>query len=235
MMNDKQLKTLLDTIERNLTDWIPIGVKELGIKSPAYCLFLWYQDFSDDFTPHYGIATQELLDAIEATHFEDPIDRFEMIWRPQQCADLDVPGRLVLDECDIVETEVEACYEILAKQAEIFEEESENENALEEDSELEDDLGDEEDLDEEDLDADEEAIEKEFQALAPFREMMHRVGKNLQQVDWKKIMPVSDNFIVLVGDYVGYWLAEDFEESVSLPKIDSLIAQGLLMAPPTEE
>jgi hypothetical protein len=72
MTNDKQLKALLDTIERNLTDWIPIGVKELGIKSPAYCLFLWYQDFSDDFTPHYGIATQELLDAIESTHFADP-------------------------------------------------------------------------------------------------------------------------------------------------------------------
>ncbi len=245
MTNDKQLKTLLDTIERNLTDWIPIGVKELGIKSPAYCLFLWYQDFSDDFTPHYGIATQELLDAIESTHFADPMDKFEMIWRPQQCADLDVPGRLVLDECDIVETEVEACYEILAKQAEIFEEGADNEDESQEEDGLEDALGDDEDLDdedlddedldEEDLDEDEEAIEKEFQALAPFREMMHRVGKNLQQVDWKNIMPVSDNFIVLVGDYVGYWLAEDFEESVSLPKIDSLIAQGLLISPPAEE
>lgn len=232
MTNDKQLKTILDTIERNLTDWIPIGVKELGIKSPAYCLFLWYQDFSDDFTPHYGIATQELLDAIESTHFADPMDKFEMIWRPQQCADLDVPGRLVLDECDIVETEVEACYEILAKQAEIFEEDAENEDESQEEDGLEDALSDELD---EDLDEDEEAIEKEFQALAPFREMMHRVGKNLQQVDWKNIMPVSDNFIVLVGDYVGYWLAEDFEESVSLPKIDSLMAQGLLMAPPADE
>jgi len=250
MTNDKQLKALLDTIERNLTDWIPIGVKELGIKSPAYCLFLWYQDFSDDFTPHYGIATQELLDAIDSTHFVDPFDKFEMIWRPQQCADLDAPGRLVLDECDIVETEVEACYEILAKRAEIFEEGSENEDEIQDDElgdeedldeedldeeDLDEEDLDEEDLDEEELDEDEEAIEKEFQALAPFREMMHRVGKNLQQVDWKKIMPTSDNFIILVGDYVGYWLAEDFEECVSVPKIDSLIAQGLLMAPPEDE
>jgi hypothetical protein len=130
---------------------------------------------------------------------------------------------------------VEACYEILAKRAEIFEEDSENEDEIQEDELGDEENLDEEDLDEDELDEDEEAIEKEFQALAPFREMMHRVGKNLQQVDWAKIMPISDHFIVLVGDYVGYWLAEDFEECVGLPKIDSLIAQGLLMAPPDDE
>ena len=229
MTNNKQLTTLLDTIERNLTDWIPIGVKELRVKSPAYCLFLWYQDFSDDFTPHCGIATQDLLDSIHSTDLQDPLEKFEIIWRPQQCADLEVPGRLILDECDIVENEVESCYEILAEQSGLFGDSDSIEES--DDEELDADL-EEDDLDREgDEEDDEEAIEREFEALAPFREMMHRVGNNLRKVDWKKILPVTDDFVVLVGDYVGYWLADDFEQSVSPEKIASLIERGMLMAP----
>jgi len=236
-MNAKQLTNLLESIERNLTEWIPMGVKELEIKSPAYCLFLWYMDFEGEFTPQFGIATQELLDVVAKSKFEDPVDKYDILWRPPQCADLSVPGCLVVDECDIVESDVEMCYELLASNLGLLDDDSDDDDEFDDEQEeiaadasdqslLEDDLSDEE-FDEE--------IEKEFEALEPFREMMHRVGKSLSEVDWKRIMPVTENFVVLVCDYVGYWLSEDFEQCVSSEKIDALIQKGLLMNPGNEE
>jgi hypothetical protein len=225
-MNPKLLPNLLQSIERNLVDWIPMGVKDLAVDSPAYCLFVWYQDFSGDYTPHIGVATQKLLDAIESIPFTDPDDKFDMIWRPQQTADLDVPGRLLLDECDIVENEVENCYEILAERSGLFHEveDSDDDDDDDDDDEPEDELlGDGEEAD--DID---EVIDQEFSTLAPFREMMHRVGKKLAAYNWSQVMPITDNFVVLVGDYVGYWLADDFEECVDQKVLTKLIETGLL-------
>ncbi len=227
------LSKLLSTIERNLTDWIPMGVKELDCKSPAYCLFVWYQDYSGDFTPHIGIATQELLKSANSKVFSDPLDKYDMIWRPQQCADLDVPGQLLVDECDIVESEVEDCYDILAEESGLFDE---LDNQDDEDSQDPSDLDEEDEDDDEAEDDDEELAhdeqvdedDEEFETLVPFREMMHRVGKNLQQVEWHKILPVTDDFVVLVCDYVGYWLPEDFEECVDDELYERLVARGLI-------
>jgi hypothetical protein len=233
-MNAKLLPNLLTSIERNLTDWIPIGVKELEITSPAYCLFIWYQDYSGDLTPHIGVATKNLLDAVEATDFEDPNDKYDMIWRPQQCADLEIPGRLIVDECDIVENEVEDCYELLAEKSGLFDggdDDSDDDDDLDEDEEDEDEIEEDSDLEDDEID---EELDEEFQTLAPFREMMHRVGKNLANVDWSKIMPVTDEFVVLVCDYVGYWLPEDFEQCVTDAQFDKLVARGLLLPLDTE-
>jgi hypothetical protein len=206
-LNTKRIDNLLLTIERNLTDWIPIGVKELEVESRAYCLFIWYQDYSSDLTPHIGIATQKLLDAVEATHFDDPMDRFDMIWRPQQVAELDVPGRLI----------VEDCYELLAESSGLFDSDGED-SALEilEPTDGDNDVDDNSELD------------QEFETLAPFREMMHRVGKNLKKVNWSKILPVTDDFVVVVSDYVGYWLSEDFEQCVDQPTYALLQTKNML-------
>jgi hypothetical protein len=225
-LNNKHLSSLLATIERNLTDWIPMGVKEMKTHSPAYCLFVWYQDFSGDLTPHIGIATLDLIKSAESMKFVDPNEKFDVLWRPQQCADLKAPGSLFIDECDIVENEVEDCYEILAKESGLFDDEDDDE----EDKDADDELNDEDadgltDGDDDDFD-DEEDVE--FETIAPFREMMHRVGKNLRTVDWKRILPVTEDFVVVVCDYVGYWLAEDFELSVSPEQIARLTKQGLL-------
>lgn len=231
-MNAKLLSKLLQTIENNLTDWIPIGVKEIGVKTPAYALFLWYQDYSGEFTPIYGIATQKLLDIAQRTKFEEPLDKFELIWRPQQCANLDIPGQLLVDECDIVETEVENCYEILAEQSGISSWDPVEEDTEDDGSEFEvaEDLESDEDdqVSDEDDEFEDEEIEKELEALAPFREMMHRVGDSLRKIDWKKVMPVTDDFVVIVSDYVGYRLAEDFERCVTDEQYQKLVDAGMV-------
>lgn len=230
-MNAKVLPKLLQTIERNLTDWIPIGVKELGVQSPAYALFIWYQDYSAEFTPMFGIATQKLLDLAERTEFDDPFEKYEMIWRPQQCANLDIPGQLLVDECDIVETEVENCYEILAAESGLSSWDSSDKDEDDDEDDVEDsedDSDDDFDSDDEDDDFEDEEIEKELNALVPFRDMMHRVGDSLRKMDWSKILQVKDNFVVLVGDYVGYGLVEDFERCVDDEHYQRLVEAGMV-------
>jgi hypothetical protein len=222
-MNSKRLDSLLRTIERNLSDWIPMGVKELNVQSPAYCLFVWYQDYCSDFTPHIGVATQKLLDFIDSKKLDDPIDRFDMIWRPQQVADIDAPDRLYLDECDIVENEVEDCYDLLAESSGLFDD---DEDAGEDDNAANSDAGDEGEENEQELEAE---LDEEFQTLAPFREMLYRVGDQLRKVDWKTIMPIRENFVVVVCDYNGYWLTEDFQRSVDAECYQKLVNQEMLM------
>jgi hypothetical protein len=236
-MNSKRLDSLLRTIERNLSDWIPMGVKELDVQSPAYCLFVWYQDYCSDFTPHIGVATQKLLDSIDGKKFDDPVDRFDMIWRPQQVADIDAPDRLLLDECDIVENEVEDCYDLLAESSGLFNDELDDsdEDETDDESDAMDGNSDtskgaksDQELSDQEL---EDELDEEFKALAPFREMLYRVGDQLRKVDWKTIMPIRENFVVVVCDYNGNWLSEDFQRGVDEELFKKLLEQKMLMQP----
>ncbi len=200
------LARLLETIERDLTDWIPLAVEDLKIPSRAYGLFLWYQDYDDDWLPHFGVATELLLEDIAKMRFEDPLEKYDILWCPQQSEASDAPGRLFLDECELVADAVEECYELLA---------------------LEQGLGSKMATMN-----DEELCTEEFAALKPFREMMHRVGRNLQAHQWTKGLKPMDDFAIVVSDYMGYFLEEDLQLSLGPALTERLISRDMLPSSP---
>jgi hypothetical protein len=221
-MNTKRLTQLLTKIERDLVDYIPMAVREMASPTPAYCLFIWYQDFSSTFTPHIGLATQNLLKVVNSIRFDDPMDKYDMIWLPQQNSDLSAPDRLLLEECEIVENDVDNCYALLAEASGLHDElptNASSANPLPKSESIKDD--------DESFDLDAE-LEREFTTLQPFREMIHRVGDSLRRKDWSKAIPVTENFVVLVGDYMGHWLADDFERCVDDKLWTKLAQAGLL-------
>jgi hypothetical protein len=222
-MNSKRLTQLLSKIERDLVDSIPMAVSEMASSTPAYCLFIWYQDYSSAFTPHIGLGTQKLLESVKAIRFDDPMDKYDMIWIPQQNCDLSAPDRLWLEECEIVENDVENCYALLAEASGLHEDRSRNSDAPKLTSERNAINDDDDSFD---LDAE---LDQEFATLRPFRDMMHRVGDSLRRKDWSKAIPVTENFVVLVGDYMGHWLADDFERCVNDQLWAKLAQSGLLL------
>ena len=138
--------------------------------------------------------------------FEDPLEKYDILWCPQQSEASDAPGRLFLDECELVADAVEECYGLLAT-----------------------DYG----LDERMASlSDEDLCAEEFQALKPFREMMHRVGRNLQAHQWTKGLKPMDDFAIVVSDYMGYFLEEDLQLSLGPALTERLISRDMLPSSP---
>lgn len=197
-----RIHQLLKSIERDLTDWIPIAAQELKVSSPAYALFLWYQDYHDDWLPHFGVATDLLLKDIPQLKLEAAYDKYEILWCPQQAPESDLPGRLFLDECELVENAVDECYELLAESYDL----EKKTKSL----------------------SDEDALQEEYQALLPFREMLHRVRLHLQSHDWSTCFKLMDDFAIVVSDYMGYWLDEDLKASLDPELMGRLTARDML-------
>jgi hypothetical protein len=116
-MKDQRLSKLLTAIHMGLLSSVPDAVRKLDIKSPAYCLFLWYQDLSvDEYAPELGVAPVELRDAcLSGKHREklgnDPV---ASIWLPQQSIERPFPGfPFPKHVCENVAAEANECYSIL--------------------------------------------------------------------------------------------------------------------------
>ena len=80
--------------------------------------------------------------------------------------------------------------------------------------------------------SDEDLCAEEFQALKPFREMMHRVGRNLQAHQWTKGLKPMDDFAIVVSDYMGYFLEEDLQLSLGPALTERLISRDMLPSSP---
>jgi hypothetical protein len=59
---------------------------------------------------------------------------------------------------------------------------------------------------------------EDAELLRPFRSMMHRAALRLNDIDWDKKLPTTDDFVVVAVDRIGYWLLEDMAASISPPK-----------------
>ena len=59
---------------------------------------------------------------------------------------------------------------------------------------------------------------EDAELLRPFRAMMHRVALRLNEFDWSKTLPTTDDFVVTAVDKIGYWLLEDMVASIPLAK-----------------
>jgi predicted RNase H-like HicB family nuclease len=64
--------------------------------------------------------------------------------------------------------------------------------------------------------------------LRPFRESLHSVARRLNQIDWRPILPITDDFAVVVIDGTAYWLDEDISASVPADRLELLRSRGLL-------
>ncbi len=181
-----RLAHLSRDVETTLIDWLPKGVGQHVPESPAYCVFLWYHDFSmDDAALSFGIGTTEFRDACVGRLKRSAT---EAIWTPQQMIDEPFPGfPFPGGNCDVVSAEVNEMYALMS--APYFEQLEKGET--------------------------DEDGEKELNALAPLRHALHRVGLSLNKLaEWKEILPVTDDFIVFPTDFIGSWQCEDFEAAV---------------------
>lgn len=68
---------------------------------------------------------------------------------------------------------------------------------------------------------------EDAELLRPFRSMMHRVASQLNDFDWGKTFPITDDFVVTAADRIGYWLVEDMGSSIPLTKCEVLRERGL--------
>jgi hypothetical protein len=202
--HDQRIQQLLKSIERDLIDWIPIAIQELKVPSAAYAIFIWYQDYDDDWLPHIGVATDLLLKDLPQLQLDDPSDKYDILWCPQQTEEADAPGRLFLDECELVEHSVDECYELLAESYGL---ESKVKSLQ-----------------------DEDALQEEYNALLPFREMLHRVALQLQSYHWTTCLKPTEDFAIVVSDYMGYWLDDDLKRSLGPDLMKRLTARDLLPA-----
>jgi len=189
-----RLSKLLADIRRKLTSQVPDLVQSFRIRSPAYCLFIWYQDLSvDEYAPVVGVTPVELRDACLAEKDLSKIggDALDAIWRPQQCITGPYPGGAYpTGFCKDVSAESNECYSILCT---------------------------------DDTPAD------EGPALMPFRSALHQVARELNAFDWSGILPLTDDFVVLATDYIGYWIQEDMLASIPEKQLQMLISRGLLL------
>lgn len=71
--------------------------------------------------------------------------------------------------------------------------------------------------------------------LLPFREMLWRVARNLNQQDWKAILQPTDDFVVIVSDESGFTVEEDARESLPEQKRLLLESRGLFFTPYKED
>jgi hypothetical protein len=194
-MKNARLSKLLTAIKTKLAASIPKAVRELKIKSPAYCLFIWYQDLSvDEYAPVLGVAPVELRDACLSGKHKKKLanDSKTSIWLPQQSIDRPFPGfPFPKHLCEEVASESNECYSILTAGLDL-------------------------------PPADEGPL------LMPFRAALHDVARELNLYDWTRILPRSDDFVVLAADYIGYWLQEDMAASIPGKKLAALKARGRL-------
>jgi hypothetical protein len=106
-------------MESRLLKYIPDKVRELHVTSPAYCLFLWYQDLSAmDFTPSIGVGTVELWDAcFSGRHRDEMGDSPEFcVWSPQQSISGPFPGfPLPGGLCNVIAAEANECYSLMCE------------------------------------------------------------------------------------------------------------------------
>lgn len=63
---------------------------------------------------------------------------------------------------------------------------------------------------------------EDAELLRPFRSMMHRVALQLNDFDWQKVLPITDDFVVVTVDLIGYWLLEDMGASIPPAKLTVL-------------
>jgi hypothetical protein len=75
-------------------------------------------------------------------------------------------------------------------------------------------------LTQEDLDQPEEEL------ILPFRKMVYRVSLILNRLDWSKILPVTDDFVVMASDWTSCWIEEDAKHSVPPAKQERLKQKG---------
>jgi hypothetical protein len=68
----------------------------------------------------------------------------------------------------------------------------------------------------------------EGEILLPFRSMLWRVARRLNDIDWREILNVDDGFVVAALELTGYWLDEDLRASVPELKFARLKERGLL-------
>jgi hypothetical protein len=62
------------------------------------------------------------------------------------------------------------------------------------------------------------AAREDAELLRPFRAMMHRAASRLNEFEWGKTLPTTDDFVVVAVDRIGYWLLEDMAASIPPPK-----------------
>jgi hypothetical protein len=116
-MKSARLSKLLTNIQKQLVSDLPEAVRKLRIKSPAYCLFIWYQDSStDEYTPQFFVAPVRLRDACLAEKDLSKIggDALDAVWRPQQTISFPYQKcRFSTNLCDSVSAEANECCSIL--------------------------------------------------------------------------------------------------------------------------
>ncbi len=185
-----KIRKLIKAIEPMIINEIITKIKQVQLKSPAYCLFVWYHDmWQCDFTPQFGLATKSLRDFCLTVKNENEVggDRFDAIWRPQQCIDRNHAEAPQIFDLESVRELSNQCYVLL----------QEDEN-----------------------------LKDEEEALTPFKEMIFRVVKNLNLYQFKTMIPVTDDFIVIASDYIGEWIVDDMNKSTPKDKIERLRALG---------
>jgi hypothetical protein len=69
---------------------------------------------------------------------------------------------------------------------------------------------------------------EDAELLRLFRSTMHRVATRLNDFDWGKTLPTTDDFVVAAVDRIGYWLIEDMASSIPPTKRKVLRNRGLL-------
>jgi hypothetical protein len=55
-------------------------------------------------------------------------------------------------------------------------------------------------------------------ALLPFRKTMWRLANRLNAIDWKGVLAITDDFVVVATDWSGFWVEEDAKKSIPEPK-----------------
>lgn len=62
--------------------------------------------------------------------------------------------------------------------------------------------------------------------LLPFREMLYRVAKTLNELDWSSRLSVTDDFVVTAVDGTGYSYAADLEACTTTERLSLLQRRG---------
>ncbi|WP_146394704.1 hypothetical protein [Planctomycetes bacterium CA13] len=200
-------RNLARDIRDVLAKWLPKAVASAELNSPAYCLFIWYQDFSgDDVTPQFGLATSEYRDACLETMRKS--SALEAIWKPQQiCHDPPFPGWPVHQaDCEPIAAQSRELYDRLSRR--VFGPVARvvwRVRNLRADSQ-----------------------ELEMLALNPLRDELHKMAIEMNtSIAWFDLIPVTDDFVVFPCDYIGCWAYDDFTAAVPTDKAALIDRAGL--------
>lgn len=79
------------------------------------------------------------------------------------------------------------------------------------------------------------AAEDEDEALQPFREMVQRVARQLNELDWRPLAPVTDDFVVFPADGAHVFMDDIGDLLASLPPAKLALLQAKELIPPVEE